>query len=254
MTSARQAAADALDAPGTPEADWASWPALGSLPCATPPAGAVVVVAAHPDDEVLGLGGTMATLAARGSDVHVLSVTDGERSHPHSPHFTVARLAEIREAELRAALGDLGLPAVRPQRLRIPDTQVHRHERTVRDQITARLYAVQAALCVAPWTGDLHSDHEAAGRAAAAACRAAGVPLWMYPVWMWHWARPADPRVPWDRAARIALPVDAAARKASAVERFRSQIHPLGEGEGNAAILPPEELAHHTRPFEVVFR
>lgn len=254
MNSARQAAADAIDAPGTPEADWASWPALDRLPAVPLPAGPVVVVAAHPDDEVLGFGGTMAALAAHGTDVQVLSVTDGEGSHPHSTRLTAARLAAVRAAELRDALGDLGLPSLRPQRLRIPDTQVHRHETAVRHQITARLYAVNAALCVAPWTGDLHSDHEAAGRAAAAACRSSGVPLWMYPVWMWHWARPADPRVPWDSAARLLLPAGAARRKAAALGRFVSQIHPLGDGDGDAAILPPEELAHHTRPFEVVFR
>ncbi|MFJ4922902.1 hypothetical protein [Streptomyces sp. NPDC088725] len=80
------------------------------------------------------------------------------------------------------------------------------------------------------------------------------MPLWLYPVWMWHWARPADPRVPWGVAARIPLPDAAAARKRRAVGRFISQIAPLAEGEENAAVLPPEEIAHHTRPFEVVFR
>ncbi|MGY5135785.1 PIG-L deacetylase family protein, partial [Streptomyces nigrescens] len=110
---------------GTPEADWASWPALDRLPAVPLPAGPVVVVAAHPDDEVLGFGGTMAALAAHGTDVQVLSVTDGEGSHPGSTRLTAARRAEVRAAELRDALGDLGLPSLRPQRLRIPDTQVH---------------------------------------------------------------------------------------------------------------------------------
>jgi len=51
--------------------------------------------------------------------------------------------------------------------------------------------------CLAPWTSDLHGDHEAVGRAAR---RAAGRVLF-YPVWMWHWARPGDSRVPWRRNA-----------------------------------------------------
>ncbi|MGI5255775.1 hypothetical protein [Streptomyces angustmyceticus] len=78
--------------------------------------------------------------------------------------------------------------------------------------------------------------------------------LWMYPVWMWHWARPGDPRVPWGAAALLRLPADAAALKTAAIGQFVSQIHPLGEGAQHAAILPPEEVAHHTRRFEVVFR
>ncbi|MFH8629237.1 PIG-L deacetylase family protein [Streptomyces lydicus] len=254
MSTARQAAADALDAPGTPEAEWASWAGLRRLPSAVPPNGPVVVVAAHPDDEVLGFGGTMAVLAARRTPVHVVSLTDGEASHPRSSRITAARLARVRPAELRAALDELGLTAARPERLRIPDTRVDRYEPAVRSRLVALLHEADAALCVAPWTGDLHSDHEAAGRAAAAACRVSGVPLWMYPVWMWHWARPGDTRVPWHHAARLTLPPGAAARKAAAIDRFVSQIHPLGDDEESAAILPPEELAHHTRPFEVVFR
>ena len=37
----------------------------------------VLVIAAHPDDEVYGMGGTMAKLSDAGHEVHVLIVTDG---------------------------------------------------------------------------------------------------------------------------------------------------------------------------------
>ena len=43
----------------------------------TGPERTVLVVAAHPDDEVLGVGGTMARHARTGDDVHVLIVTEG---------------------------------------------------------------------------------------------------------------------------------------------------------------------------------
>ncbi|WP_328687148.1 PIG-L family deacetylase [Streptomyces caniferus] len=250
----RQAAADAIGAPGTPEGLWASWAALRRLPAVGVPDGPVVVVAAHPDDEVLGFGGTMARLAALGTDVHLVSITDGELSHPRSTLITAERLAEVRHAELRTALADLGLPHVHTERLSVPDTRVDQHESAVAGRIAALLREVGAALCVAPWGRDLHSDHEAAGRAAGRACQDSGVPLWMYPVWMWHWSRPGDPRVPWHDAVRLTLPAEALARKTSAIGQFVSQIHALGEGEENAAILPPEEVEHHTRPFEVVFR
>lgn len=40
----------------------------------------VLVIAAHPDDEVLGAGGTIAKLAADGMECHLLIVTDGSSS------------------------------------------------------------------------------------------------------------------------------------------------------------------------------
>jgi len=109
-------------------------------------------------------------------------------------------------------------------------------------------------VCAAPWSGDLHQDHEAAGRAAAAACLRAGVTRWQYPIWAWHWARPADPRVPWARAATVPLPARARRVKRAAIGEFASQLWPLGPDPADAAILPPEVVAHFVRPLEVVLR
>ncbi|MEU6056842.1 PIG-L family deacetylase [Streptomyces sp. NPDC047097] len=244
--------ADPIQAPGTDEAEWRGWEGWSRMErYALPEAGRVVVVAAHPDDEVLGVGGTLALLAAAGVELTVVSVTDGEGSHPGSTRYSPEQLAGVRARELRDALAELGADGAEIVRLGLPDTGVAAQE----DRLAAALAEplAGAALCLAPWTGDVHGDHEAAGRAALAAARAAAVPCRLYPVWLWHWARPGDPRVPWERAARVALPPRAVARKRAAVDRFASQIHPLGPGPENAAVLPPQELAHHLREWEVVF-
>ncbi|MFI0263087.1 PIG-L deacetylase family protein [Streptomyces sp. NPDC017056] len=242
----REAAAEAIEAPGTDEAQWAAWSGLARLPVVRPPSGPVVVVAAHPDDEVLGFGGTMAQLR---DDVHLVTVTDGEGSHPH---LAAERIAALRAAELESALGELRLREHRTYRLKIPDTGVDAHEEQLTRELVVLLRETGASLCVAPWTGDLHADHEAAGRAAEAAARQTGTPCWHYPVWMWHWASPGDPRVPWSAARRLPLPRPARSRKQAAIRRFTSQIAPLDAGR-DTVILPPAELAHHTRAFEVVF-
>ena len=245
--------ADPIQAPGTDEERWRTWAGWGRIPeYVLPAAGRVVAVAAHPDDEVLGVGGALARLAAAGLDVTVVSVTDGEGSHPGSTRLTPERLADVRAGELREALRKLGADGARIKRLRLPDTRVAEHE----ERLTARLadLLAGAVLCLAPWTGDVHSDHEAAGRAALAASRRASVPCRLYPVWLWHWAEPGDPRVPWERASTIVLPAAVQARKAAAVYCFASQIRPLGPASQDAAVLPPRELAHHLRGWEVVFR
>lgn len=242
----REAAAGAIEAPGTPEESWADWAESARLPVVRPPSGPVVVVAAHPDDEVLGFGGSMAQF---GNELHLVTATDGEGSHPH---VAAERIAALRAAELERALGELGLRGHRTHRLQMPDTGVDAHEAQLARELGAVLREAGASLCVAPWTGDLHADHEAAGRAAAVAAREAGTPCWHYPVWMWHWASPGDPRVPWSTARRLPLSRSARARKQAAIDRFASQIAPLGPGD-DTVILPPAELAHHTRAFEVVF-
>jgi hypothetical protein len=73
-----------------------------------------------------------------------------------------------------------------------------------------------------------------------------------YPIWMWHWAFPADPRVPWHRAVRVPLPLAAATRKAAAIRCFASQLESRGRGTG--PVLPAGTVAHFTRGQEVLFR
>ena len=237
-----------IDRPGTTEQAWQSWPDLWHLAPAEPSAWpSVVVIAAHPDDEVLGAGGTMAILAAAGARLRLIAVTDGEASHPGSDP---AVIGSARIAESAAALGLLGACGAEVLRLRLPDTAVAAHE----DDLAGLLRELCAGfeVCLAPWEGDAHADHEAAGRAARQACPADGRTLLSYPIWMWHWAKPADPRVPWDRACRVPLPAGVTARKRSAIGAFASQL--AGRGPALGPVLPPRIVAHFTRGQEVLLR
>ncbi|WP_190215187.1 PIG-L family deacetylase [Kitasatospora indigofera] len=66
-----------------------------------------LIVAAHPDDEVLCLGGTIAVPAAAGVRLRLVSVTNGEASHPHSGAPAARYLAAVRTRELHHAFGRL---------------------------------------------------------------------------------------------------------------------------------------------------
>jgi LmbE family N-acetylglucosaminyl deacetylase len=77
-----------------------------------------MAVLAHPDDESLGIGGTLAKYASEGVETYVLTATrgDGGRYRGHRAgdpqHPGTAALAGIREAELRAAASVLGVREV----------------------------------------------------------------------------------------------------------------------------------------------
>src|SRR3990172_4118142 len=68
----------------------------------------------HPDDESLGLGGTLAKYAAEGVETYLVCATRGERgwSGPEEQNPGLEALGRQREGELRCAAGILGLREV----------------------------------------------------------------------------------------------------------------------------------------------
>jgi LmbE family N-acetylglucosaminyl deacetylase len=230
---------------GTSAATWQSATPLPTLDldeCRT-----LVIVGAHPDDETLGLGATAAHLVARGVEVRLVSASDGGAAHPDASDAEQDLLADERRSELDAAAGTLG--AGGPITFGLPDGRLADHE----DRLAALLTALLAdtgpgTWCAATWRGDGHPDHEAVGRAAAIAAAATAVPLVEYPVWMWHWARPDDPAVPWDRAFKVDLPEQAVDVKELAAQCFHSQFGTTDP------VLPPFVLPRLLSVGEVVFR
>lgn len=74
----------------------------------------LMCVLAHPDDESLGMGGTLAKYASEGIHTHLVTATRGERGRfgdaEVRPELRV--VGETREAELRAAARELGIRTV----------------------------------------------------------------------------------------------------------------------------------------------
>jgi LmbE family N-acetylglucosaminyl deacetylase len=77
-----------------------------------------MAVLAHPDDESLGVGGTLAKYASEGVEVYLLTATRGDSGRyrglrpEDNQHPGPSALANIREAELRAAARTLGVREV----------------------------------------------------------------------------------------------------------------------------------------------
>ena len=76
--------------------------------------GGLLVITAHPDDEVLIAGGTLAACAAAGIDGGVMCLTRGERGPISDPRLaTPTTLADVRVKELHAACTELGVRVVK---------------------------------------------------------------------------------------------------------------------------------------------
>jgi len=78
--------------------------------------GGVLFVHAHPDDESMGTGGTMARLVAEGIRVDLVTCTDGAEGEIHDPTLDPEearpRLAHIRADELACSVEALGGGAI----------------------------------------------------------------------------------------------------------------------------------------------
>jgi LmbE family N-acetylglucosaminyl deacetylase len=125
---------------------------------------ALVVVAPHPDDDVLGCGALIARAASR-MPVRAVYITDGAASHEDSPTYPPSRLRDVREREAQRALRRLGVTTP-PLFLRWPDGTVPVAGNAKAAPLLAALREAippDEDLAVAmPWRRDPHCDHRAA--------------------------------------------------------------------------------------------
>jgi len=129
-------------------------------------AATVLVVAAHPDDEVLGCGGTIARHAAAGDVILTMFLTDGEGARPDAG---MAQIGARRDAAREAACSLGSLP---PLFFTLPDNRldsvplldiVRPIEDVLRETAPRVVYTHHA--------GDLNIDHRRVHQAVMTACR-----------------------------------------------------------------------------------
>jgi N-acetylglucosamine malate deacetylase 1 len=125
----------------------------------------VLAMVAHPDDEVLGAGGTLARHAEVGDDVYIAFLTDGV-----SARKSDQVVADRRAAAARAAAQMLG--AVEPCFLDFPDNGLD--SVPLLDLVKAvedRLQKIAPHTIYTHHAGDLNIDHAICHRAVMTACR-----------------------------------------------------------------------------------
>ena len=234
---------------GTDERTWLTSRRLAELPpLRIAPPGRLVIVAPHPDDEVLGAGGLLQSMHDLGVELEVVAVTDGEGSHPLA-HASGVDIASRRALESAVALDRLRCRPVAITRLGLHDGEVASEIGRLTEVLSDLLGPDD--LCLTPWRSDGHPDHDAAGAATLAAAAATGTPVLEYLVWTWHWASPDDVIVPWANCRRFDLNSAQRARKRWAIEAFTSQVSRRDSELQEEPVLPESVLQRFRRPFEV---
>ncbi|MFJ4688923.1 PIG-L deacetylase family protein [Streptomyces sp. NPDC088789] len=127
----------------------------------------VLAVVAHPDDEVIGPGGTLARHAGAGDRVHVLILAEGKTSRGLAAGGAEA---ELSRGETATACAELGVAGHR--RLDLADNMLDSYPllelaRHIGDEVAR----TEPRIVYTHHTGDLNADHELTARATAIACR-----------------------------------------------------------------------------------
>ena len=245
--------------PLVPDALWPLLLTLRSVPGGGPLVGLpsfrrVVCLAAHPDDESIGCGGTLALLTDAGADVRMIFATRGEATIGSSAG--AQETGRRRAAEARAACAQLGV--TNTHFLDYPDRGLAAHAAQLGRELAAIIEQARPEMVLLPWFLDGHPDHQALSSALAGVALPAGLEIWGYETWTPLPAnRIVDITAANDRktaalaahrTAHLAFDVSAA----GALARWRSIHGLMGRGYAEAFLAAPaaDYLALAARAWE----
>lgn len=129
----------------------------------------VLVIAAHPDDEVLGMGGTIAKYAFAGAEIALLIVTDGS-SAQYDGSGNIAAIIEKKKRETQDCASVLGISKIYYGGL--PDMKL---DVTPHIQVNAAIEKVvnefKPNVVYTHFYGDVNKDHRCVYESTLVACR-----------------------------------------------------------------------------------
>ncbi|MCW7482143.1 PIG-L deacetylase family protein [Leptospira kanakyensis] len=131
----------------------------------------ILTIAAHPDDEVLGCGGTMARLAEEGNVVHVFILAEGLTSREEK-RDRESKLSELNTLSNNAknANGLLGAKSV--ELFDFPDNRMDSLDRLdIIKVVERKIGEIQPTVIFTHFGNDLNIDHRVTNDAVVTACR-----------------------------------------------------------------------------------
>jgi LmbE family N-acetylglucosaminyl deacetylase len=194
----------------------------------------LLVLAPHPDDEIVSNAGLIQAAHAAGAAVRIVWATDGEnnpwaqlvseRRWPVSANDH-ARWGALRRGESRRALQVLGVPDAGQRWLGLPDGGLTRlwmsGDRRLADSLASAMQTFHPTIVSAPSIFDGHPDHSSMGLAANVAL--ARIPDATRPRLLTYIAHHGD--LAPDPTLRVSLTAAERQHKLSAIECLSSQLH-----------------------------
>lgn len=184
-----------------------------------------VIIAPHPDDEVIGCAGLIQALVERGTPPQVIILTGGEGSHRGCCDTSDEVIIAARHQLTLKAAATLGLPESHIHCLHYPDGGVTlEHPETERLQTLLSELAPQSVFV--PHRGEGWSDHLQAAEITKHLLKGQKVSIYEYCVWMWYynvW------RLDYRNARVLRMSRVRHQRKLQAIDEYVTPLAPCGK-------------------------
>ncbi len=129
----------------------------------------VLIIAAHPDDEILGAGGTIAKYAMSGARISLLIVTDGSTSQ-YRNDSQLEQILQTKKEETRCAADVVGISDIFYGGL--PDMGLDATKHVAVNEVIEKVVAdFKPNIVFTHFYGDVNMDHQCVYRSTMVACR-----------------------------------------------------------------------------------
>lgn len=191
----------------------------------------MLIVAPHPDDEIIACGGIIQNAIRNAIGVSIVVITDGTACYGHetlSPKLRKSEIGRIRQSESLQAGKYLGLGPNSYSWAQLPDGQLESEDwlSTVSRRVTSVIERVRPQVVFIPSGVDRHSDHRVVSRACKASLKSMPQPARAFEYVVWKTEKSTEV----DGGFVYVLSRGERAAKRDALMMFRSQIMPPYDG------------------------
>ena len=185
----------------------------------------ILIVAPHPDDEIIGCGGLIAHLVKENKAPHVVIMTGGEGSHHGCCDTSSGDIVAARRRLTRNAAAIVGLPIENIHELNYPDGGISMNN-TETDRLKTLIDELQPDTILVPHWGEGWSDHiQTAEIVKQIAPHSAK--RWMFCVWVWYYNVWRD--LDWKNAAQLCMTPAEHRIKLDAMDAYIRPLAPCGK-------------------------
>ena len=147
----------------------------------------IVIIAPHPDDEVIGCSGLIQQALLQGKQLYICVLTGGESSHKSCCHISEDELKKQRTALTKSINLKLGVSSDHLFLLNFPDGNIDKDHKEFHSLKTLIQQLNPDAIYIPHQKGEGWSDHVEAGNIIREITKGSSIALYEYCVWFWYY-------------------------------------------------------------------